>query len=158
MEVGSGASAALGLEEGKIYEIAVFHADRHPRESNYQLTLQGFATNKSECIPTCGDGVATTGEECDEGANNNDTTYGGCTVACKFGPFCGDGVHDAANEECDAGRENNKEYGEGGCGFGCKVPHRCGDGFLDAAFGEQCDDGELNGQGACLSNCFLEVT
>jgi len=157
-QVGAGTSAALGLEEGKIYEIAVFHADRHPRESNYQLTLQGFSTTKSECIPTCGDGVATTGEECDDGANNNDTAYGGCTTACKFGPFCGDGVTDAGNEECDAGsRANTAGYGEAGCGFGCKTPHRCGDGFLDAAFDEQCDDGELNGQGACLSNCLLQV-
>jgi fibro-slime domain-containing protein len=157
ISVGTGTSAALGLEVDKIYEIAVFHADRHPRESNYQLTLQGFATNKSECVPTCGDGVATTGEECDEGANNNDTTYGGCTTMCKFGPFCGDGIPDATNEECDAGRENKAQYGQEGCGFGCKVPHKCGDGFLDAAFKEQCDDGPLNGQGACLSDCTLEV-
>ena len=157
VEVGDGTSAALGLEEGKIYEIAVFHADRHPRESNYQLTLQGFSTTKSECVPTCGDGVATTGEECDEGANNNDTTYGGCTTQCKFGPFCGDGIPDAGNEECDAGRANTAGYGEEGCGFGCKTPHRCGDGFLDAAFDEQCDDGPLNGMGACLTNCLLQV-
>ena len=37
-----------GLEMGKTYEIAVFHADRHPTESNYQLTLSGFATNAVE--------------------------------------------------------------------------------------------------------------
>lgn len=156
-EVGRGMSAPLGLEEGKIYEIAVFHADRHPRESNYQLTLQGFSTNKSQCQPTCGDGVATTGEECDDGPNNSDTAYGGCTTECKFGPFCGDGIVDAGYEECDAGRENRAGYGEEGCGFGCKLPHRCGDGFLDAAFGEQCDDGPLNGQGGCLTNCQLQV-
>lgn len=155
--VGSGMSPNLELEAGKIYEIAVFHADRHPRESNYQLTLQGFSTTKSECIPTCGDGVATTGEECDEGANNSDTAYGGCTTSCKFGPFCGDGIPDAGYEECDNGRENTAEYGQEGCAAGCLLPHRCGDGFLDAAFGEQCDDGELNGTGGCLDNCTLQV-
>ncbi|HEY6723946.1 MAG TPA: DUF4215 domain-containing protein, partial [Polyangiaceae bacterium] len=156
-EVGSGTSAALGLEEGKIYEIAVFHADRHPRESNYQLTLQGFSTHKSDCTSRCGDGVVTTGEECDEGAYNDDTAYGGCMSSCMLGPFCGDGITDADHEECDAGRENTAQYGEEGCGVGCRVPHRCGDGHLDAVFGEQCDDAERNGRGRCSSNCRLEA-
>ncbi len=47
----------LNLTPGQIYEIAVFHADRHPTESNYQLTLSGFTTNRSNCQPRCGDGV-----------------------------------------------------------------------------------------------------
>lgn len=157
LTVGSGMSPALGLEAGKIYEIAIFHADRHPRESNYQLTLQGFSTNKSQCVPTCGDGVATTGEECDDGAANSDTAYGGCTTECKFGPFCGDGVVDAGYEQCDAGRDNTAQYGEEGCAPGCVLPHKCGDGLIDGAFGEQCDDGANNGVGACQSDCTLQV-
>ncbi len=48
----------LGLEMGRTYEIAVFGADRHPTESNYQLTLSGFSTQKSNCMPRCGDGQA----------------------------------------------------------------------------------------------------
>ena len=40
----------LGLAMGRTYEIAVFGADRHPTESNYQLTLSGFATNSSNCV------------------------------------------------------------------------------------------------------------
>ncbi len=36
--------------------------------------------------PSCGDGIVTAGEECDNGAANNDTLYGGCTTQCKFGP------------------------------------------------------------------------
>ncbi|MBC8133483.1 MAG: hypothetical protein H7X95_10930, partial [Deltaproteobacteria bacterium] len=53
----------LGLTTGRTYEIAVFHADRHPTESNYQLTLSGFATKRSNCEARCGDGVATGAEE-----------------------------------------------------------------------------------------------
>jgi fibro-slime domain-containing protein len=149
---GSGMVSGLGLEVGKTYEIAIFHADQHPRESNYQLTLSGFSTKRSVCQPRCGDGMATATEECDEGPNNNDTTYGGCTTMCKFGPFCGDGTKNGP-EECDAGRMNTAHYGETGCTAGCKVPHRCGDSIIDTVFGEQCDDGENNGKGACLANC-----
>ena len=157
ISVGSGMSVPLGLEAGKIYEIAVFHADRHPRESNYQLTLQGFSTNKSACVPTCGDGVVTTGEECDDGPANDDNAYGGCTTQCKFGPFCGDGVVTEGVEECDAGRENGAQYGEEGCTTACTLPHRCGDGLIDSAFGEQCDDGPNNGVGACEVGCTLKL-
>ncbi|HEY5961517.1 MAG TPA: fibro-slime domain-containing protein, partial [Polyangiaceae bacterium] len=91
------------LEKDKIYEIAVFHADRHPRDSNYQLTLSGFSTNRSVCQPTCGDSKVTSGEECDEGDKNQDGLYNGCTKSCKFGPFCGDGDVNGS-EECDDGQ------------------------------------------------------
>jgi hypothetical protein len=36
----------LGLNDGKVYEIAIFGADRHPPESNYQLTLNGYTTQE----------------------------------------------------------------------------------------------------------------
>ena len=144
-------AAAFGLEVGKIYEIAVFHADRHPRESNYQLTLSGFKTEASVCEPRCGDGIVTATEECDEGAGNMDGVYGGCTTMCKFGPFCGDGNTDAVGGEmCDKGRENAGVYGDeaGGCSTACLPTHYCGDGILDSAHGEQCDGGTSNGMGA----------
>jgi hypothetical protein len=41
----------LGLVTGKLYEMAIFGADQHPPESNYQLTLQGFTTRRSVCTP-----------------------------------------------------------------------------------------------------------
>jgi hypothetical protein len=41
----------LGLVTGKVYEMAIFGADRHPPESNYQLTLQGFTAKRSVCQP-----------------------------------------------------------------------------------------------------------
>lgn len=147
----------LGLEAGKTYEIAIFHADRHPRESNYQLTLSGFATTLTSCLPTCGDGVATAGEECDEGAANADGVYGGCSTMCKFGPFCGDGVPDP-EEECDLGRMNNSIYGQQGCSAGCLNAHFCGDGILDSAFGEACDQGANNSDdGQCTTACQLQI-
>lgn len=146
----------MNLVPGNIYEIAIFHADRHPRESNYQLSLQGFSTTQSECKPACGDGVATTGEECDDGAANNDTLYGGCTTMCKYGPYCGDEIVNG-EEQCDLGLANNASYGDEGCTSACTVPSRCGDAVIDTGFGEQCDDGENNGVGLCDEQCILHV-
>jgi hypothetical protein len=42
----------LGLNNGKVYEIAIFGADRHPPESNFQLTLSGSTTKRSVCTPS----------------------------------------------------------------------------------------------------------
>lgn len=143
------------LEKGKTYEIAIFNADRGPRESNYQLTLSGFTTNRSFCTPRCGDAVATGAEECDLGDGvNNDTTYGGCTTACKWGPFCGDGDQQG-EEQCDDGK-NQTGYGTSGCAPGCRKPGVCGDGAIDTLYGEQCDDGAKNSDsvyGACSTKC-----
>jgi fibro-slime domain-containing protein len=150
----------LGLTVGNTYEIAVFHADRHPTESNYQLTLSGFATNRSNCQAHCGDGVRTGAEECDDGANNNDATYGGCTTQCKFGPYCGDGMVNGI-EICDLGRANGAPYGSrDGCTTGCAIPHFCGDANVDTASGEQCDQGEtINGtlDAFCDSKCVIKI-
>ncbi len=151
---------ADGLEAGKIYEIAVFHADRHPRESNYQLTLSGFSTSLSNCMPTCGDGVATAAEECDLGTAANTGEYGGCSADCHYGGWCGDGVLNGP-EQCDNGYQmNGATYSltgaTGACTRGCTFAHFCGDGFIDSADGEQCDDGEKNGTGRCKAGCMLE--
>ena len=42
------------------------------------------------------------GEECDDGADNEDGVYGKCTKSCLFGPHCGDGVVQS-DEQCDNG-------------------------------------------------------
>jgi fibro-slime domain-containing protein len=150
----------LGLENGRTYEIAIFGADRHPPESNYQLTLQGFTTKKTTCTPRCGDGKVTAGEQCDCGdsddnkpddcpTKNDDNTYGGCTTECKYGPFCGDGevqTENGGNEECDKGKDNGNDLTKDGCTIGCMKPHYCGDGIVDTDLLEECDKGELNGQ------------
>ena len=144
----------LNLENNKVYELAIFGAERHPIESNYQLTLDGFSTKLSDCVPRCGDGIVSGGEECDCGDGkvsvpsgcpgpNNDTLYAGCTTKCKWGPFCGDSIVNGPYEQCDLGKANGHNLGYAGCTFGCMTPHFCGDGFVDR--GEQCDLGALNG-------------
>jgi fibro-slime domain-containing protein len=156
----------LNLAMGSTYEIAVFHADRHPTESNFQLTLSGFSTNRTECQPMCGDGVKSGGEECDEGASNDDTKYGGCTTKCKYGPFCGDAAVEVGPnammpvEECDDGSAMNIfVYGQKGqCSPSCKWAHYCGDGVFDPE--EQCDLGAGNGDGMgqlCTSMCRVYI-
>jgi fibro-slime domain-containing protein len=149
--------ATFGMTPGNLYEIVVFHAERHPIDSNYQLTLSNFTRNRTSCVPTCGDGVATVFEECDNGGANSDTVYGGCTTQCRFGPRCGDSIPQAQfGEECDDGQNTTITYGATGCAPGCKLPPRCGDGKVD--IGEQCDNGLANSDtayGGCTATCTL---
>jgi fibro-slime domain-containing protein len=162
----------LGLKVGSTYEIAIFGADRGATESNYQLTLNAFSTNKTVCTPRCGDGVTSGGEECDcsdansptpdscNGQKNDDNVYGGCTTKCKYGAYCGDGNTDTG-EVCDAGTNNGATYitdkNSGGCSVTCQLPHFCGDKHVDTAFGEQCDLGDSNGQKILVNGKMCEV-
>ncbi len=145
INVDDGAVQGLGMQVGGTYEIAVFHADRHPRESNYELTLSGFSTNISYCTPECGDGIQAGTEECDYGSQNDDSLYNGCTKSCRFGPFCGD--HEInGTEQCDNSRNTTVTSGEpDGCAPGCVLPPECGDNKIDV--GEDCDNGSANVDG-----------
>ncbi|MEZ4223942.1 MAG: DUF4215 domain-containing protein [Polyangiaceae bacterium] len=148
------AATQFGLTVGKVYEAVVFQAERHTTESNYRLTLSGFANKTSQCVSVCGDGIKTPDEQCDDG--KNDGSYGSCAPGCKLGPRCGDGSLQAAEgEACDDG-VNLTSYGDSGCAPGCKLPARCGDKQVDSLFGEQCDDGQNDGgYGECAPGCVL---
>jgi len=74
-------ATALGLAVGGLYEIALFHAERHSAGSNFKLTLTGFAPTTSACQATCGDGVHASVEQCDDG---NVADGDGCSHDCRY--------------------------------------------------------------------------
>jgi fibro-slime domain-containing protein len=149
-------AGTYGLEDGKVYEIVVFQAERQFSSSTYKLTLSGFNSEDSDCNAICGNGVMTPGEQCDDGILAGD--YGGCAPGCVIGPHCGDAIVNGP-EECDNG-VNDSEYGagteEGACAPGCIKPADCGDAVVAKLFGEQCDDGINDGSyGGCMPNCTI---
>jgi fibro-slime domain-containing protein len=91
----------FALENGEAYRVNVFHAERKTEGSSFRLTLSGFDTSRSECLPMCGDGIISLGEQCDDGVN--DGGYGECAEGCVLGEYCGDGVVQEAFEDCDDG-------------------------------------------------------
>jgi cysteine-rich repeat protein len=94
-------------------------------------------------VAGCGDGKLQGAEECDDGAANNDSNYGGCSTHCRY-LTCGDGIVNGP-EQCDLGfARNTTVYGDRtGCTRDCTVPRYCGDGVVDGDFGEQCDMGAV---------------
>ncbi len=78
--------ADFGLEDGKVYEIKVFQAERRREGSSFQLTLAGFNTARSECTAECGDGIIAGGEQCDDGAENNIGGHTGAVRSARSGP------------------------------------------------------------------------
>ena len=100
---------------------------------------------KTKCKEVCGDGTQTPGEQCDDGEDNDDEAYGGCTADCRRGPRCGDGKRQKDHEDCDDGRNLTSYSTDGkGCAPGCKTPGSCGDSEVDSLFGEECDEGKEN--------------
>jgi cysteine-rich repeat protein len=80
--------------------------------------------------PVCGDGVAESGEACDDG-NTNPTDS--CTNQCQL-PVCGDSVvQPGEGEQCDAAGNATAM-----CDANCTAAY-CGDGVLNSAAGEACD-------------------
>jgi fibro-slime domain-containing protein len=117
LENGMTTLADLGITDGGVYEIKVFHAERKPEGSSFQLTLSGFNAARSVCLPKCGDGIIAAGEQCDDGEENNVGGFNRCNANCTLGAFCGDGIAQKEyGEECDDNDPNKPE----GC-FGCRV-------------------------------------
>jgi fibro-slime domain-containing protein len=130
------AATSLDLTVGGTYEVVVFQAERHTTQSSYKLTLKNFTTAYSACDDTCGDGVTSSNEACDDGVNMGG--YGSCTADCMgFGPRCGDGELQSDHEACDDGTNTG---GYGHCEPTCQLGERCGDGITQPAHGETCDD------------------
>jgi fibro-slime domain-containing protein len=151
------ANCKARLTPGDVYEVAIFHAERHTNASNFSLTLDGFVTERSTCDYTCGDGVATRFEFCDDGAGENTGEYGHCLPDCSaLGPYCGDGIVDEAFEECDNG---DNLGGASGCNPDCTAGPSCGDGIRQPEIGEGCDAGPDNGApgSACSATCEVIV-
>ena len=107
-------AAKFGLQNGAVYEVAVFQAERQTVGSTYRLTLSGFSAAPSECLPVCGDKILGIGEECDDGVNAGG--YGQCGPGCKLGEYCGDGVVQPDKEDCDDGVNIGRP-----CQSGCRT-------------------------------------
>lgn len=153
-------AGALGLVDKHVYEIALFHAERHTNASNFKLTLRGFVKKKSVCANVCGDGNKTKEEQCDDGAaNTNSGAYGSCKLDCKLGPYCGDKTVTAPPEECDDGTNLTSwtaALSATKCAPLCKAPTYCGDAMVQGSFGEKCDNGAAQNTGTygkCTSTC-----
>jgi CSLREA domain-containing protein len=69
--------------------------------------------------------------------------------------FCGDGVIQSPDEECDDGA-NNSDTEPDACRTDCTLPI-CGDGVVDTGAGETCDDGNTVDGDGCSSSCVLET-
>ena len=61
--------------------------------------------------------------------------------------YCGDGILDPNDEDCDDGNTNDNDA----CTNACTTA-RCGDGIVETGV-EECDDGNLSNNDACLNNC-----
>jgi fibro-slime domain-containing protein len=154
----------FGLTKGGVYEIVLFHAERHTTQSNFRLTLAGFLAPRSSCDTICGDGIVAGDEFCDDGAANSDTKSGACNTTCTVRNYCGDGTRQLPGEACDNGTNTDlyktAQSPVNVCAPGCKTPAFCGDGVLQAGQGEQCDKGNQNndasyGPTSCTTSCKL---
>ena len=143
-------SLVTAMNPSPLVEMVIFHAERHTVASNFDLELTGFVKERSSCVETCGDGIVTRGEVCDDGVN--DGSYNGCAPDClSFGGYCGDGVQEGP-EGCDDGAAaNDGRYL--GCNPDCTPAGFCGDGIVQPLF-EVCDDGVNDGSyGGCSEDC-----
>lgn len=124
----------------------------------------------SVCVTQCGNGILTTGEDCDDG---NTEDYDGCSSMCRIEtgfscdggsptvctPDCGDGIR-VGNETCDEGGDTN------GCvncqvefGYKCNPQGhecKCIVGDWKVCKEEECDDGNTRDGDGCSSEGKIE--
>jgi fibro-slime domain-containing protein len=148
-------ATTFGLEDGKVYQIAIFQAERQTLASSFRLTLSGFNATPSDCSTNCGDGKIAPGEECDDGTDKNTGEYDHCSATCTLGPRCGDAaVQMESGEQCDLGADGNTGAYKG-CAPNCQPGPHCGDSVVQTQY-EKCDDGKNTGEyGTCNADCSL---
>lgn len=96
-------------------------------------------------VPFCGSGIIDSGEDCDDG-NQND--FDACPNTCKT-PVCGNGVREGT-EQCDTWGESDE------CLATCRTRvQTCGDGVTQAP--EQCDDANTYNDDSCSNQCTRPV-
>jgi len=104
---------------------------------------------RTDCtLPTCGDGIVDSDEECDD-ANYDD--FDACLTDC-VESRCGDGiVHEILGEACDDGNDVDDDTCTNGCAFGpAYVP--CGDQNVPMA------SGSFSGSTAGAGNDFTDYS
>jgi cysteine-rich repeat protein len=135
-------------------------ADCNDNNQNTIDTCSSTGTCLHETMPSCGNGILDSGEDCE---TSSQCSAGKSCVSCKCvistGSYCGDGKLDAG-EECDKGSYNGVicvppnngscTYCSRNCTLITSKGKSCGNGIVD--YGEQCDDGSSNGV-QCSPRC-----
>ncbi|MGC9983372.1 MAG: DUF4215 domain-containing protein [Polyangia bacterium] len=88
-------ASGLSLVDGKVYEVAVFHAQRQTTCSAYEMTLIGFNTAPSECIPCVG-GLTPGGAPCGSGTGGQTTVSSDAGTGGAGGTAGASGTADAS--------------------------------------------------------------
>jgi cysteine-rich repeat protein len=110
-------------------------------------TTTGGESTTEPPVPVCGDGAVEGTEECDLGADNDDSAE--CTASCK-NAVCGDGLVHAGVEACDDGNDADDDQCTNAC-----AASACGDAIVGA--GEECDDGNDADSDDCTNACTKAV-
>jgi cysteine-rich repeat protein len=148
-------------------------SDKHTCQAGTPIAENGSCGTARICVggscvdSSCGDGVVTAPEECDDG---NTAVGDGCEPTCKFTCVAGDATRAcpaadvcagastcSTTHTCTAGtpKADGTACGTGQiCVAGKCGAATCGDGFVEA--GEDCDFGAGNGPGkGCEATCKL---
>jgi cysteine-rich repeat protein len=140
-DVGSTAEEAEG-ESGETDEGECTPGSEGCDCTSFQTCANGLVCIDGLCAEfSCGDGITSPGEACDDGnQDNTDTCVEGCNPAS-----CGDGFV-GPGEGCDDGNSVDEDECTNEC-----VPSTCGDGIVQP--GEACDDGNDDETDDCISTC-----